>query len=460
MATIRLVPSTYYLSSSSYLSVSNAANMYSNTDDSNYATVTNSRTSTTSYYIYVRGFNFDDIPSAAVVTDFTIKLKARQSGVSTSTSYKPHLANGTSAINGTCDVITTTVDTYTFIGLSADWEDIKSYGDNFGIRINCRRASRNTTGYMYIYGAEIEVTYTVPDPRTITSTLSGDGTISPSGAITSYDGEEYELTITPTNKSDQVTATQDGVDITSQLVAHGLGSTISAVPDDVTTNNISSGSSYASYCIGYSAEDPYSSSSNMYSPSGSTGYAAYTFDFSAIPSNATIEGIAVRCYGHRESSTIDSSHVSNVALYYGNTMKGEDVDFPSTSNSLVTIENTGSWTRAELDDLTLRHTVGYYGGLVLGITIEVTYSTGSGIDHYTYTYTVSGDSTIAVVIGTVGDKVFIKQNGSWVQSSKQMLKVSGTWKEINKVYEKVNGSWVEKDKSAMFNSNAIYIVGG
>ena len=97
---------------------------------------------------------------------------------------------------------------------------------------------------------------------------------------------------------------------------------------------------------------------------------------------------------------------------------------------------------------------------MLGITIEVTYSTGSGIDHYTYTYTVSGDSTIAVVIGNVGDKVFIKQNGAWVQSSKQLLKVSGTWKEINKVYEKVNGSWVEKDKSAMFNSNAIYIVGG
>lgn len=461
MATIRLVPSTYYLSSSSYLSVSNADNMYSNTDDSNYATVTNSRASTTSYYIYVRGFNFADIPSAAVVTDFTIKLKARQSGVSTSTSYKPYLANGTSAINGTCDVITTTVDTYTFTGLSADWEDIKGYGEDFGIRINCRRASRNTTGYMYIYGAEIEVTYTVPDPRTITSTISGDGTISPSGAITSYDGEEYELTITPTTKSDQVTATQDGVDITSQLVAHGLGSTISSTPNDVTTSDIQSGSSYASYCIGYSAEDPSSSgtSSNMYSPSGSTGYAAYTFDFSAIPSNATIEEIAVRCYGHRESSTIDSSHVSNVALYYGNTMKGEDVDFPSTSNSLVTIENTGSWTRAELDDLTLRHTVGYYGGLVLGITIEVTYSTGSGIDHYTYTYTVSGDSTIAVVIGTVGDKVFIKQNGSWVQSSKQMLKVSGTWKEINKVYEKVNGSWVEKDKSAMFNSNAIYIGG-
>ena len=46
MATIRLVPSTYYLSNSNYLSVSGASNMYTNTDSDTYATITNSRTST------------------------------------------------------------------------------------------------------------------------------------------------------------------------------------------------------------------------------------------------------------------------------------------------------------------------------------------------------------------------------------------------------------------------------
>ena len=465
MATIRLIPSTYYLSSSTYLRVSNADDMYDNTDSTTYGTVTNSQTGTTSYYIYLRGFNFDDIPSAAVVSGFTVKLKARESGINTSSSYSPKLCHGTSQITSTCSAISTTASVHEFTNVGADWEDIKAYGDNFGIRINCRRASRNTTGYMYIYGAEIEVEYTVPDPRTITSTLSGDGTISPSGAITSYDGEEYELTITPTNKSDQVTATQDGVDITSQLVAHGVGDTISATPEDVSTSGIQSGSSYASYCIGHSAESPSSSgtSSNMYSSSGSTGYAAYTFDFSSIPSNATIEEIAVRCYGHRENNSIDSSHVSNVALYYGSTMKGEDVDFPSTSNSLLTIENTGSWTRAELDNLTLRHTVGYYGGLVLGITIEVTYSTGSGIDHYTYTYTVNGDSTITVVIGSAstGDKIYVKQGSTWKQASNIHVKVNGTWQKVAKVWKKVSGSWVlQPDKSSLFNQNVNYINGG
>lgn len=449
MATIRLVPSTYYLSSSSYLSVSNASNMYDDTDSDTYATVTNSRTSTTSYYIYLQGFNFDDIPDAAVVSSFRVLLKARQSGVSTSDSYKPYLANGTSAINGSCSVITTTATVHEFTGLSADWDDIKGYGSNFGIRINCRRASRNTTSYMYIYGAEIEVTYTVPDPRTVTTTLSGDGTISPSGATTTYDGEEFELTITPTNKSDTVTATKNGVDITADLVAHGAGSTVSVVPDDYTTSGIQSGASYAQYAVGHSAESPSSSgtSSNMYASSGSTGYAEYSFDFSGIPSNATIEAIEVRCYGHRESSTISSTYVSKCAIYNGSTEISEEVDFPSTSNSTITLTPTGTVTRSELSNLTVRHFVGYYGGLVLGITFEVTYSTGSGIDHYTYTYTVSGDATIAVVIG-----------GGTTQTI--YFKMEGNWTAASKVYKKVNGSWVQQsDLTSVFDANTNYVKG-
>lgn len=447
MATMRLVPSTYYLSSSTYLSVSNADNMYENTDSTTYATVTNSRTSTTSYYIYVRGFNFDDIPSAAVVSSFTVKLKASESGVSTSTSYKPYLANGTSAINGTCDVIDTTAEVLSFTGLTDDWEDIVGYGDNFGIRINCRRASRNTTGYMYIYGAEIEVTYTVPDPRTVTTSLNGDGTISPSGSTTTYDGEEFELTITPTNKADTVTATRDGTDITGQIVAHGAGSTISAVPDDVSTHSISSGSSYASYAVGHSAENPSSSgtSSNMYASSGSTGYAEYTFDFSSIPSRAVIEDIMVTCYGHRESSTIDSTHVSSVTIYNGSTAISEDVDFPSTSDSTITV--IPDTMPSSMSNVTVRHTVGYYGGLVLGITFSVTYSTGTGIDHYTYTFTVSGDTTIAVTIGSAAsDVIYFKNNGAWVAAVK--------------VYKKINGAWVEQsDLTTVFDGTKHYVRG-
>lgn len=282
---------------------------------------------------------------------------------------------------------------------------------------------------MYIYGAEIEVNYTIPNPRTVTSTLNGNGTISPSGATSTYEGAEYELVITPTDKTEPVTITNNGVDVTSQLVAHGAGSTLSFVPTADNVSGVSSGSSYAGYAVGHSAEEPYStsSSSNMYASSGSTGYAAYSFDFSSIPSDATIESIEVRCYGHRESNTISSTYVSQCVLYMGSTAISETVDFPSTSNSIITIEPTTLPTRAQLDNVVVRHYVGYYGGLVLGITFEVTYSTGTGIDHYTYTYTVSDNATIVVTIGNPKNTVYVKINGVWAESKDIMIKVNGAW---------------------------------
>jgi hypothetical protein len=302
---------------------------------------------------------------------------------------------------------------------------------------------------MYIYGAEIEVTYTVPDPRTVTTTLTGDGTISPSGTQTMYDGDEYELTITPTDKSATVTVTKNGTDVTSELVAHGAGATVSLVPDDVTTSGIQSGSSYAEYAVGHSAESPSSSgsSSNMYASNYSTGYAAYSFDFSAIPSNATIDSVEVRCYGHRESSTISSTYVSQCVLYSGSTAISDEVDFPSTSNSLITLTPSDTVTRSQLDNFTVRHYVGYYGGLVLGITVEVTYSTGSGIDHYTYTTTVSGNTTIAVTIGGA------------VQTDTLYVKNSGAWVAVSKAFKKVNGAWTEISVSTAFDTNTKYVRG-
>lgn len=431
MSTIKLVPSTYYLSSTSYLSVSNASNMYNNTDNETYATVTNSQSGTTSYYIYLRGFNFDAIPSNAVVESFSVKLKARESGISTSSSYSPKMCNNTSQITSTMSAISTTATTREFTGYTVDFDTIKGYGSNFGVRINCRRASRNTTGYMYIYGAEIEVTYSIPVPAVVTSSVNGDGSINPKGAYNCNEGDTYTLTINPLNKADQVTATKDGVDITSQLVAHGSGDTLTLTAESETTSGVQSGSSYASYCIGYTAENPSTSgtSSNMYASSGSTGYAEYSFDFSDIPSNATIEDIEVRVYGHRENASIDSTHVSLCALYQGGSAISNEVDFPSTSNSIITVVPNSMPTRSALEYVTLRHYVGYYGGLVLGISFEITYSTGSGLDHYTYTYVVDGDANIVVTIGSVEtNKIWIQQGGV-AKEGVMFVKVGGVWQE-------------------------------
>lgn len=421
MPIVRLVPSTYYSTSTTYLNVSNASNMYHNTDNTSYATIQNTRTSTTSYYIYLRGFNFDDVPSNAIINSFSVKLKGYESGGYNQNMY---LYNGTSASVGSATALTTSVTTREF-DCTASWEDLVEMGDNFGIRINCRRASRNTTSYFYIYGAEIEVDYTIPTPRTITTSLSGNGTITPSGTNTFYDGDEVELVITPTTKTDTVTATRDGSDITSQLVAHGAGSTITLTAETATTTGIQSGASYANYCIGYTAEEPYSSSNNMYA--SDTGYADYSFDFSSVPSNAVIEEIVAKAYGHRESATIDSTHKSSCELYMGSTAISEEVDFPSTSSTMITIEATTLPTRSQLDSVVLRHNVAYYGGLVLGISFTVTYSTGSGLDHYTYTFVVSADTSIAVVIGSSGEKAIYQREAGAYYKRRMYVKENDVW---------------------------------
>lgn len=447
MAIIRLVPSTYYLSDSTYLSVSNAANMYNNTDNTTYATVTNSRTSTTSYYIYIRGFNFDDIPNNAIVNSFTVKLKGNYSG---GYSQNMYLYNGTTTMSGSAPSLSTTVATQTFSSVPT-WEEIVNAGANFGIRINCRRNSRNTTAYIYIYGAEIEVDYTVPVSATITSSLTGDGTINPSGAYATYEDTEYTLTITPTNKTDTVTATKDGVDITSELVAHGAGDTLNANLGTYTLVSGSFNGSGASYFQGIvgNGVDATQTTSNYYS-GGSGTIAVFTYDMAfTVPSNATIERVWCEVNGHAES-TSNANEYMCAMLISGSTELTEELNFKntgSTSNSTQTIECETLPTVSQLASMKLQCRLGYYGGAINGATCYVTYSVPSsgGPEYYTYTYTVTGDATIAVTIGSNSSKIFVKINGSWIQYSK--------------VYLKINGSWVEQNSSTwstLFDTNTNY----
>ena len=219
MATIRLVPSTHAVSSTSYLSVSNAANMYHNTDNTTYATIQNTYASTSSRYLYLRGFNFDDIPSDAVINSFTIKVKGYESGLATSTSYAPRLANGTSAISNTTASTNfgTSTKTITIPTGSLTWSQIaNTYGSNFTIMVYVRRSSRNTTGYFYCYGAEILVDYTVPVYHNVTVTNSTSATVvaNPTSVL-----EGSSSTITSDTLSN-ITITDNNVDVTNQFVLH------------------------------------------------------------------------------------------------------------------------------------------------------------------------------------------------------------------------------------------------
>lgn len=459
MATIRLIPSTSAVSNSWYASISNASNMYSNTDSTTHGTFTHNRESTSNtYYGYLRGFNFDDVPENATVTGFTIKIKASATGhtTSTSSSYYMSLVNNTTQIGSTSasGMLSTTVTTFTFAHGSLDWETIKGYGSYFGIRIPMRRASSSTADVVSVYGAEIEVTYTVPNPRIITTTLTGDGTISPSGSTTAYDGDEFTLTITPNDADSEVTAIKDGVDITDDLVIHYVpGETDSDNRVLGTYNLVSggfngSGASHFQGLVGkgYTATQ---TTSNYYS-SNSGIIAVFTYDISFnIPSNAVVTNLYVIVNGHAES-TSNSSEYMCVQIISGDTALSNELNFKSigTSNSNQKITANVMPTPQQVANLKLQCRLGYYGGAINGATCYIEYEIPTTeIDHYTYEFEVSSDSEIDVVIGTVvvtGEN-YIKQNGDYVLA--------------RSVYKKINNVWtLQTDMSTVYDSGTNYKV--
>ena len=420
MPTIKLTPSTYYLSSTSYLSVSNAANMYADTDSATYATVTNSRASTTSYYIYLRGFDFSQIPASATVSGFTVRLKARESGVSTSSSYKPYLANGTTTINGSCSAITTSAAVHEFTGISADWDTIVGYGNNFGIRINCRRASRNTTGYMYIYGAEIEVTYTVPVHHSVTVDNQTSVAVSVSDG-NPLEGADVEVRA---GAIDGIKVTDNGTDVTSQFVQRSETAESWSVTNVGNYGFSLNGSGYY-----VSQNDGISKSAalcrvDFHVPVAATvtftyiNYAEQGYDFGVFGNIDVPLSDDYYSAGSSGATITDSSYkrACNTSAYNSSSAQTLTYDMSAGDHSI--------WVKYSKDDAsdsgndTLQFKV--------AITLDEPFTPGSywGYD----IVNVTADHVIVVM--KLGPDMYVKSNGSWLKVAKAFVKVSGAWSEV------------------------------
>lgn len=428
MATKHLNPSNYTgltgMTTSSSYPVSNA---YKDTDStSNYARFSIS-TSTTGYVYFT--FDTSDIPESATNISITGSARLRISNTSRVTNRVCQMYTGTTA-KGSNVNYSSTSSGGSVVSIQAGSSWTREELDDLRIRIGGTGSSSSQSKYIYVYGIEIDITYTQTNPRTVTTTLVGSGTIEPEGEETYYDGDDYDLIVTPTNSSAEVTATRDGTSIT--LTRHAGGSTsesgVLGAYTLISGGFNGSGSSYFSGLVG-KGHDSSQTTSNYYSSgSGTIAVFQYAVPFVDIPENATITGLYMLVNGHAES-TSNSNEYMCAKLVSGNTELSEELNFKSigTSNSTQTVTATTLPTIAQLENLAVQCRLGYYGGAINGATVYLEYEV-SGV-YYTYSTTINGNMTVVVTIGGSTEKLYFKLNGTWVACTKAYKKIGGTWVE-------------------------------
>lgn len=377
------------------------------------------QTSTTGYMYYT--FDTSEIPSGATISSISGTVTVRVNNNSRVTNTVCQLCAGTTTKGSNVTFGTTTTSNTVTLSTGTGWT--RANLNDLRLKIGATGSSSSQTKYIYFAGATITVNYSVTTHDiTISNSTSATVTASASSVV---DGDSVTIV---SDTISGITIKDNNVDVTSQFTA-GVGGTESSVPTSYTAGSSINGTNYQS-TIGKGSDTSNRTGNDYFSTtqggSGST-YIDYHFDFSAIPAGATISSMSVTVKGHCES-TSESREISRVQCYTGTTAKGSYVDMTdSTTDKVYTISNPGTWTRAELQDARIKHTIGVYGGLMSGATWSVTYE----VPGYQYTIaSVTADHTITVTSSGSGPTLYVKQNGSWVQVARAYKKVSGSWQQV------------------------------
>ena len=250
MATAHCYARSYSVSNSNYVSVSDASNMYEaiSTSDTTYATLQGrTRNSSTAYYCFINNFKLDEVPSNAQVSAISVKIRCyKNSQQRTGTNYYLRLcssANWNNVISGTTTStnIGTSTATITIPTGNVTWSNIvNTYKDGFSIAVPLAGNSGSTPPRIYVYGAEIEVTYTAAIVSVTGVTLNKNSTMIEEGET-----EQLTETVAPSNATDK-SVTWSTSNSSVATVSNGLVTAVSPGSANITVTTTDGG--YTATC--------------------------------------------------------------------------------------------------------------------------------------------------------------------------------------------------------------------
>ena len=443
MASTTLIPNGYTntgsynftLSTNTSRQISNAYHNADNTSSSARLTLASNRNSarTSEMYLEFDKSALDNIPSSATIGTITANVRYYVNNTTYCSALSIQLHANTTAKGSAVTTRSTTSAKYSITTGSWTLAELKT----IRLYISATHNASTSSCYLYLYGADVTINYTLPTAYTVTASSSASGvTVEPSSQSV-YEGSSASVTL---NRNTNIIVTDNGTDVTSQLVQTQEQGTIGEIPDECVESTFTTDSSYPT-SNGLSDTD--SSTYARFKLTSTQQHAIYSFDTSAIPLTATIVSVScsVKAY---VTSTSSSITVKTAQLYTGSTAKGSADTIPTTL-SVWDITTPGSWTASEVRDIRLRMDGRYsnqqsYYIQFYGAELTVVYT----LDSYVYVYTISNvqaaHTILVVSSGGLSYTLYVKDEGTWKQGT-VYVKQNGSWVQASDVLVKSGGSW-------------------
>ena len=402
MASLVLNPSAYvsYGATSGNASIQNQTTpVGKSSSNTTYATLTTSTTRSATSYAFWK-FDCSSIPSGATIESVSCVAKCSVSSTTRITTRSVQLYYGTNTAKGSSVSFNDNESTQTLDCGTWTREEL----NDINIRVAGTRGTSTRSATIQFYGADLTVTYTMPQNYTVTTTITNGVLVNPSTSEVVVGGSDLDFFFRGNEKTKFMSMKVNGAAVTVTKMA---GQNSSAATWTPSTNY----GTYNNYAItNVNGDDSTYFWSNEAQSVGK--YILFTF-------NKFIDLTGVTTYSN--NSTDYPSSVNKLQVSSDNTNWVNVGTFQNNPTSTFTGINATKikYVRIYCD------TTGNNSWLVLN-SVTFTYTVPVIEEGYSYTLSnIDGDKTVEI---------------TFINTNRVLIKINGEYKE-GTAYKKTSGRW-------------------